>query len=195
MFDYKSYVLSKKYTDETIVGGGALKGKNATIKSITHDDANNRSVIVFAWYLDDGREEETTLYVPDGQDGISVVGVRDVSVPNDAMIVFVFSDGSESDPVHLPMIPGFSPTVEAVVDTPTEYILKITTIEGDFLTPNLRGDARDYNLLINKPAVDGVQLDKDTTFESISGISSADITAWNDKSKVTVNGDKMVVTN
>lgn len=53
------------YTDETVLGGGAIKGKNCTIKSITPITGGNR--VTFEWTLDDGTVETQTMDVMDGQ--------------------------------------------------------------------------------------------------------------------------------
>ena len=62
-------VLAKamSYTDESIAGGGAIKGKNCQIKSKTAIEGGTR--ITFAWYLDNGTEQTTTLDVMNGIDG------------------------------------------------------------------------------------------------------------------------------
>lgn len=56
--------VSKKYTDETVVGGGAIKGKNCTILDIEPVPTGNK--ITFKWYLDDGTEKTSYLVVTDG---------------------------------------------------------------------------------------------------------------------------------
>lgn len=62
-------VLAKamSYTDESIAGGGAIKGKNCQIKSKTAIEGGTR--ITFAWYLDNGTEQTTTLDIMNGTDG------------------------------------------------------------------------------------------------------------------------------
>lgn len=65
--DLLALVLAKKYTEETVIGGGALKGKNCTIQSIT--PVTGGSEVVFAWTLDDGTTKTQTLTVMDGPQG------------------------------------------------------------------------------------------------------------------------------
>ena len=65
--DALSYALSKKYTDETVVGGGALKGKNAVIQSITPVEGGNK--VTFKWTLDNGTVQTQSMIVADGTDG------------------------------------------------------------------------------------------------------------------------------
>lgn len=62
-----AYAAGKKYTDETVKGGGAVKGKNCTIESITEIEGGQR--VKFAWELDDGTKKTADMDVLDGEDG------------------------------------------------------------------------------------------------------------------------------
>lgn len=62
--DIITYALSKKYTDETAIQFGGLKGAPCKIKSITKQDGQN--IIVFEWKNDEGETRESTLIVDDG---------------------------------------------------------------------------------------------------------------------------------
>lgn len=62
-----AYALAKGYTDETVIGGGALKGKNCTISSITEIEGGHR--VTFSWTLDNGTTKSQTLDVMNGEDG------------------------------------------------------------------------------------------------------------------------------
>ena len=62
-----AYAAGKKYTDETVKGGGAVKGKNCTIESITEIEGGHR--VKFAWELDDGTKKTADMDVLDGEDG------------------------------------------------------------------------------------------------------------------------------
>lgn len=59
-----AYVLSKKYTDESIIGFGVQKGANCKIKSIVKKDGQN--IVTFEWKNDDGETREQKMYVEDG---------------------------------------------------------------------------------------------------------------------------------
>ena len=65
--DKKAYALANGYTDETVIGGGAIKGKNCTISKIEDIDGGHR--ITFGWTLDNGTTKSQTLDVKDGKDG------------------------------------------------------------------------------------------------------------------------------
>lgn len=60
----QAYALSKKYTDETAIEFGGLKGAPCTIKSITKQDGQN--IVVFEWKNSAGDTRESTMYVDDG---------------------------------------------------------------------------------------------------------------------------------
>lgn len=63
----KAVAVSKNYTDKTVVGGGAIKGKNCTVTSITPIAGGNR--VTFQWTLDDGTVQTDTLDVFNGEKG------------------------------------------------------------------------------------------------------------------------------
>ena len=65
--DIITLAAAKIYTDKTVIGGGAIKGKNCTIDSITAITGGHR--ITFKWTLDDGTEQTSTLDVMDGEKG------------------------------------------------------------------------------------------------------------------------------
>lgn len=59
-----TYVLSKKYTDETAIQFGGLKGAPCKIKSITKQ--NGQNIVTFEWTNDDGEIRTSTMNVEDG---------------------------------------------------------------------------------------------------------------------------------
>lgn len=67
--DLISLKASKKYTEETVLGGGAVVGKNVTISSIVPIDGGNR--VTFSYTLDNGTVKTSTMDVMNGQDGKS----------------------------------------------------------------------------------------------------------------------------
>lgn len=62
-----TYALCKKYVDDSLQGGGALKGKNCTIDDISAITGGNR--VTFKWTLDDGTVQSGYMDVMDGTDG------------------------------------------------------------------------------------------------------------------------------
>lgn len=73
----ETLVAAKKFTSETVLGGGAVVGKNVTISSITPIDGGNR--ITFSYTLDNGTTKTSTLDIMngvDGKDGKDGIGVK-----------------------------------------------------------------------------------------------------------------------
>ena len=62
--DIVSYALSRKYTEETAIEFGALKGASCTIKSIVKEDGHN--TITFEWKNSEGETRTSVLVVDDG---------------------------------------------------------------------------------------------------------------------------------
>lgn len=65
--DAITLAVSKGYTDESVAGGGAIKGKNCTITDITPITGGNR--VTFEWTLDNGTTQTDTMDVMDGEKG------------------------------------------------------------------------------------------------------------------------------
>ena len=62
--------VSKKYTEETVLGGGAVVGKNVTISSIVPIDGGNR--VTFSYTLDDGTVKTSTMDVMNGKERVYI---------------------------------------------------------------------------------------------------------------------------
>ena len=65
--DVTSYILAKRYTDESLKGAGALKGASCQIKDVTPVEGGNN--VIFEWVYSDGSKGEKILFVRDGGDG------------------------------------------------------------------------------------------------------------------------------
>lgn len=76
-----TYALAKKYTDNTVIGLGGLKGAPCKVKSVVKTDG--RSVVTLEWKSDTGVVQTSEVYV---NDGVSVwISGRDYAV-NDVVI-------------------------------------------------------------------------------------------------------------
>ena len=62
--DIISYILSKRYCDNAIVGLGAIRGANCTVKDIVHQDGIN--TVTFEWTGTDGTKKTRDMVVYDG---------------------------------------------------------------------------------------------------------------------------------
>lgn len=63
--DIITLAIAKSYVKESLLGGGAIVGKNVTISSIT--DINDGNEIVFSYTLDDGTTKTSTMIVKNGK--------------------------------------------------------------------------------------------------------------------------------
>ena len=89
--DIVSYILSKKYTDTSLIGGGAIKGKNCTVDSITSITGGNR--VTFKWTLDDGTVQTGYIDVMDG----SNEEITSVSINSQNHFIVTYSNGTTHD--------------------------------------------------------------------------------------------------
>ena len=63
-FSAVTYAVSKHYTDESLIGVGALKGAPCKVKSVVKE--NGQNIITLEWKTDDGDTRETKVYINDG---------------------------------------------------------------------------------------------------------------------------------
>ena len=68
--DLVSMILANDYTDESLLGGGSLVGKNVTVSSIAPIDGGNR--VTFSYTLDDGTVKTSSLDVMNGKSAYDV---------------------------------------------------------------------------------------------------------------------------
>lgn len=150
--DIVSYAKSKSYTEETVDAAGWVKGAPCEIQSINPITGGHR--ITFQWEGTSGTVYTDTLDVldgtdgQDGTDGISIVDLE-VDTSNNHLMVEL-SSGVVVDAGEVPTVEGekgdpgedgFSPTITVKTETSETYILTVTTADGSFDTPNLRGRA------------------------------------------------------
>ena len=91
--DLISYALSKKYTKESLLGGGAVVGKNVTVSSITPIDGGNR--VTFSYTLDDGTVKTSAMDVMNGNGIAKVEKIKTVDLVDTYRMTF--DDGSTFD--------------------------------------------------------------------------------------------------
>lgn len=81
--------LARKYTRDTVLGGGALVGKNVTISSIVPIENGNR--VTFSYTLDDGTPGTSTMDVMNGESAAAIIKAE---INDQKELVFTLSDGS-----------------------------------------------------------------------------------------------------
>ena len=146
MIAEEAYALSKSFTNNSIKGiTGALAGKNCTIKSATKTD--NVTTVVFAWTADDGTEKTTSIQVNDGAKGeIGDKGEVGVGIDN------------------------------VTINANSHLIVTLT--DGSPIDAGLiqgGGGTDDYEDLINRPKIEGVELIGNKTFEDLGVASATDL--------------------
>ena len=127
--DKITLALAKKYTDESVLGAGALKGKNCTIESIEQIEGGSR--VTFQWTLDNGTVETDTMDVMDGEDGL---GIKSVDINSSNHLIVTYDDDTTHD---AGLIEGGG-SGSTVVVTPTVFSgTKIAEIDVDGDTAEL----------------------------------------------------------
>ena len=74
--DIITYILSKKYTNDSLDGIGAVKGAPCRISKIEPIEGGNE--ITFAWTSNSGVESTSTLIVKDGEQGNGIAKVEKI---------------------------------------------------------------------------------------------------------------------
>ena len=86
--------MSKKYTDNTIIGLGSdrvIKGASCTIKDIQKE--GNTNIITFEWTAENGQKEVQTMTVEDGRDGADGISILGMKIENNEFVL-TLSDGT-----------------------------------------------------------------------------------------------------
>lgn len=106
--DNKTYAAARTYTNQVLVGGGAIKGKNATIDGITDIPGGHR--VTFKWTLDNGTVQTNYMDVKDGSKIVSI------TADSQNRIVVTMEDGTSYTTATVPTVKGdsgFSPIASA----------------------------------------------------------------------------------
>jgi len=121
--DLLTFALSRSYTDETVIGGGAIKGKNCTISSITEITGGHR--INFLWTLDDDTEKTAYLDVMDGEKGDDGApgqqgkGIKHSYVNAQEHFIIVYDDNTEEDCGLITVVEGDASLESSVTSNTT----------------------------------------------------------------------------
>ena len=87
-----AYILSKKYTNDTAIGMGAVKGAPCQVESI--DKVNKTTTITLKWEDNLGASHTQSFDIEDGLDGVSIVGATINSTGN---LILTLSDTTTID--------------------------------------------------------------------------------------------------
>ena len=94
----EAYALSKKYTDNSMAGGGSVAGKNCVIDSITPITGGNR--VTFKWTLDNGTVQTNYMDVMDGdkgETGDDGLGIKSVDISAQNHLIITYDDDTTHD--------------------------------------------------------------------------------------------------
>ena len=95
------YSMSNKYTDDEVAGGGAIRGKNCVIDSITDIEGGHK--VTFKWTLDNGTVQTGYMNVmngakgEEGQEGKQGRGIKRSYVNEENHFIVVYDDDTEDD--------------------------------------------------------------------------------------------------
>ena len=87
-----AYILSKKYTKDTVIGMGAIKGAPCEVQSI--NKVNKTTTVTLKWEDTTGTSHTQSFDIEDGADGVSVVGA---TIKPDGHLELTLSDGNSID--------------------------------------------------------------------------------------------------
>ena len=177
--------IAKKYTSDTAEEFGAVKGAPIQLESYEHDSTNHVTVLHLKWENSQGEVQRGDVSIPDGakgetgapgtngtdgKDGANGVGIASITADtHNAMITVHYTDGTSSNPIAIPTVPGedgVSPIVTVHESTSTVYTLDITDASGTITTPNLKGQdgTGGETRKVITASVDVGGIDKNTTF-------------------------------
>lgn len=123
--DILSYALSKKFTEDTAIGLGAVKGAPCTISSI--QDNGDSTTLTFRWTGTDGTVQSSTMTV---KNGISVTSVDLDETTN--KLTCTLSDGSIQECGIVNVVTDvskieYTPSVDATIHTVEDALNKLIT--------------------------------------------------------------------
>lgn len=181
-FDVIGYSSSRKYTEDTIEGAGAVAGKPCQIQSIVDED--NKHIVTFLWIDNAGTSHTSTMTVldgvkgdkgdtgEDGKPGTNGVSITDIEADGNTLII-TLSDGTVTE-IELPIIEASSLDNLSDVEIDRETLLdgnvlvydaelgKFVNAEGSGGDATLENDVTS-NLTVGAIA-SGTTLERGTTF-------------------------------
>lgn len=93
---FDTLALAKKYTKDTVIGLGAIKGANCTVSNASTTTGGTN--VTFRWEGTDGTIQTITIFVKDG------VSITNASIDANNHLILTLSDGNTIDAGEIPMI-------------------------------------------------------------------------------------------
>ena len=94
----ETLALAKKYTKDTVIGLGAIRGAPCTISRV--EEVTDGTEITFQWTGIDGTVQTRTIKVQDG------VSIEDIAIGTGNHLIITLTDGSVIDAGELPVVDG-----------------------------------------------------------------------------------------
>lgn len=192
--DLLTLATAKNHTNATILGGGAVAGKNVTISNIAPTDTGNK--VTFQYTLDNGTVETSEMEVENGENGISL---SDIKLNTNNEVICTFSDGTSINAGTITTLKGDTGDKGKDGITPTFSIGDVTTLDADQnATVNITGTSTNpvFNFGIPK-GKDGTELNTEITDEKVKLNSSSTDAKYLedliDGSTVVIDTDKNVI--
>ena len=167
-----SYILSKRYTDDSIaetrqyvedtaVGAGAIKGAPCEIQSIEVVEGGNN--VTFLWHANDGTTRTQSIFIKNGTDGtdgdpgkqgIGIVKIEQTPVseenPTESLLTIHLSDGTTqtftiNSVQGLPGTPGSNGVTPDIGENGHWFIDGVDT--GVIAAPDLNGYYNEDNFI------------------------------------------------
>ena len=169
----QAYAIAKKYTNDTVIGLGGIKGKNCIIQSAIK--TNGITDVIFQWTDDNEEVQTTSIQVADGKDDIVITNV-DVNEFNH--LICMLSDGTIIDAGEIAV---------SIKASEMDNDLGLTKVENSTSNGNIKIDGVEttvYTLpTLTKSSV-GLE-NVDNTSDANKPVSTATQTALNTKASTT----------
>ena len=165
-----AWVLSRKYTEDSVIGLGAIKGASCTIKTIvpyTAPSGQTGNTVTFEWTANDGVTKQTqSMNVMDG------VTITNIALDANDHLIFTLSDGTTIDSGKGIYTPYARNTTTVDPDQPAKVTSTVDPVTKrvafDFEIP--RGEKAQYDTM---PIPDATQVGKVIQY---TGNTTADYT-------------------
>lgn len=100
----KALAASKTYTNEVVIGGGAIKGKNCVISSIDAIAGGHR--VNFTWTLDSGTVQTGYIDVLDGENGDAGLGIKSSEIDANNHLIITYDNDVTEDAGEVQTVQG-----------------------------------------------------------------------------------------
>lgn len=115
--DIVTLALAKKYTEETAISFGAVKGAPCMVSGSSKDSDGN-TVLTLTWKNESGETRTQNVTITkgnDGRDGVDGISITEAKVDENNHLIITYSDGTELDAGKIDTTEGLSQDLTATV--------------------------------------------------------------------------------